>query len=527
MMDSTGSIFRSASRFFTGTMLSRITGMFRDISMAVAFGTSPEVAAFLVAFRLSHLLRRLFGEGAMQTALIPHFEELKKENPLRAAQFFADLNLSLIILLSSICIIAMAFIAFVLGFGIFQDALSIGNQEIALYTLIMMPSLIFICLFGINAALLQCEKNYFLPSVSPALFNFVWILGVVISSYFSADSAMCILSVFIIFACMAQWLITLPKVLSYLKTYGLPSLWSTAAHFSKDVLLLASPLSLGLLGVGASQINNALDALFARWAESEGPALLWYAIRIQQLPLALFGIAVAGALLPPLSRAAKACDEEKFRHFLHFAKFSTLSFMIPISFLIFTLGDQCVTLLYGRGQFSDNSVIGTTQALWGYTLGLIPMALTLIVAPGFYAKGNYKTPAMASLKSVILNIVLNTLFVAVFDLKAASVAVATSLSAWFNLYLLDQEQNQQSLLKRHLFNLLIPSVVATVGVILFNHLAFQGFKPFEILAGKLPHFETNFLSEALQLSSSLLLFLALFALFGGYKLFRSIKTFQE
>jgi putative peptidoglycan lipid II flippase len=509
--DTTRSILKSAYRFCSGTMLSRLTGMLRDMAMAFAFGTEASVAAFLVAFRFAHLLRRLLGEGAMQTALIPHFEELRKENKERAGQFFCDLNLSLTIVLCLVCTLVMAAI----GAMLFFDLFNAGNAEIALYTLLMMPSLLFICLFGINTSLLQCEKSFFITSAAPMIFNLVWIAGVACSYFFSLHFAslkgsMVILSLFIIIGCLLQWLVTLPKALKLLKGYGINHLWSRAAHFSKDVLKLAVPLSLGVIGVAASQINNALDAVFARWASDEGPALLWYAIRLQQLPLALFGIALSGALLPALSRAAKANDEVKFNNFLKFALENTYLLMVPITFLLLLVGDQCIALIYGHGNFSNESVIGTSTSLFAYTLGLIPMAMTVVIAPAYYAKGNYKKPAIASVAAVLLNVFLNTILIAVFGFGAASVALATSLAAWFNFFFLSLSMPSKPGVAKTLW----ATLIASVGVILLDTFLFGGFKPLEWLLGGQPFYEIAFLRQLIQLTADGLLFLLLFLFFA-------------
>jgi putative peptidoglycan lipid II flippase len=171
-------------------------------------------------------------------------------------------------------------------------------------------------------------------------------------------------------------------------------------------------------------------------ADPEGPALLWYAIRIQQLPLALFGIAIAGAVLPPLSRALKAQRIDDYHHFLQYALYRTWTFMLPLTALLFVMGDSSVALLFGRGDFGPNSVIGTTYCLWAYGVGLVPSALVLILAPGCYAQNNYHLPAIASLGSMGLNILLNALFILSFGWGAVSVALATSLSAWINFFFL-------------------------------------------------------------------------------------------
>lgn len=463
MSDSTHSIVHSAKRFFTGTAFSRLSGLMRDMAMAFAFGTNSTVAAFLVAFRFSHLLRRLLGEGALQTAFIPHFETLKKESPLRAGIFFRDISVGLSILLIGIILLAMG--------GLFASLtfldLNPGNQEILSLTLLMMPGLLFICLFGINASLLQCEKSFFTPSVAPVAFNLIWILGVAFLSNLEPVKAMTWLSFFIVFACMAQWLLTVPKVLKILQNYGFFTLWQNIDPFSLDVRRMVKPLFLGTIGVAASQINNALDAVFARYAESEGPAYLWYAVRMQQLPLALFGIALSGAILPPLTRAIKANDRVKFRHFLNFALSRSIALMLPLTFGLFILGSTSVALLYGHGDFNADSVSGTTQCLWGYGIGLIPMTLVIILAPAFYALNDYRTPMQASVMSMGLNLGLNSLLIAAFGFGAASVALATSLSAWMNAFQLAfiLENKMGSFIDRSLWidtaKVLIISSVAT------------------------------------------------------------------
>src|ERR1700722_18897818 len=153
MTDTPHTILRSARHFLSGTVISRLTGLLRDIATAFAFGTDSAVAAFLVAFRFAHLLRRLFGEGALQIAFIPQFEKLKQKNPLRACGFFRDLKALLSISLLILIIVLMA----VLGFFLYFGNISQNNGEILFLTFLMMPSLLFICLYELNSALLQCE----------------------------------------------------------------------------------------------------------------------------------------------------------------------------------------------------------------------------------------------------------------------------------------------------------------------------------------------------------------------------------
>lgn len=431
MNDTTQTIRRSARQFFSGTLLSRIAGMLRDLSMAYAFGTQPAIAAFMVAFRFAHLFRRLFGEGALQSAFIPEFEALRLQDEARAFAFFRNLAISLTLFLILLIGLGSGVLAGFLQWG----GLTQGNQEIIYLTLLMLPSLLFICLFGLNASLLQCEKSYFTPSVSPVVFNGIWIVSVLYLHGMGAEKAMPRLALGVILACFCQWLLTVPETYSALKRM-LSSPWQFRQIASSDLRHLGKPLLLGILGVAASQINNAIDSLFAYFAEPEGPAFLWYAIRLQQLPLALFGIAIAGAVLPPLSRAIKAQRWEEYHHFLHYALYRTWTFMLPLTAALFVMGDSCVNLLYGRGDFGPQSVIGTTYCLLAYSVGLIPTALVLILAPACYAQNNYYLPAAASFLTLLLNLLLNTIFIVGLKWGAVSVALATSLSAWMNLCIL-------------------------------------------------------------------------------------------
>lgn len=432
MKDTIQTIRRSARYFFSGTLLSRITGMFRDISMAYVFGTQPSIAAFMIAFRFAHLLRRLFGEGALQSAFIPEFEALRHQNEERAFSFFRDLIVVLTFFLVILITISSGILAVFLWWGDLQP----DNSEIIYLTLLMLPSLLFICLFGLHTSFLQCEKSYFIPSVAPVAFNAIWIITIFSLKDMPAEQAMPWLSFGVVIACLGQWLLTVPKTWRSLKAILSNSFWPSLCLTSPDLRRLGKPLVLGILGVAASQINNAIDSLFARFAEPEGPAFLWYAIRIQQLPLALFGIAIGGAVLPPLVRSIKAKQKNEYHLFLHDALYRTWIFMLPLTAAIFIMGDTSVAFLYGRGDFGHDAAAQTTYCLWAYALGLIPSALVLVLAPASYAQSNYILPALASFATMLLNLALNTLFIVILHWGAISVALATSISAWVNLFFL-------------------------------------------------------------------------------------------
>jgi len=414
-IDTSHSILRSARSFFAGTALSRISGLFRDIAMAVAFGSSPEIAAFMVSYRLANLFRRLLGEGNLQAGFVPHFVELKD----RGAQFYRDVTYSMGIVL----LVAIVLLESLLWVS--RSLVPLDWLEVIDLTMWMVPGLFFICLYGLNSSLLQCQKKYFLPAVAPVAFNLIWIAIVLLLP------GVKILAIAITVAFAAQWLMTFFEGAKLLTLKE----WLRPHFFSPEFKKLIKPLTLGVIGIGAVQFNSALDTIFARIADLQGPAFLWFAIRLQQLPLSLFGIALSGALLPPLSRT----EDPVQRHTLLLSALKHSSaLMLVCTFGILALGMPSINLLYGHGDFTPSAVQQTCYCLWAYGLGLLPSVFVLLLAAKCYAEKNYKTPTTASLLSVILNIALNALFVFVFNWGAISIAIATSLSALLNLALLSR-----------------------------------------------------------------------------------------
>lgn len=395
---------RAAGAFFSGTFLSRLTGFGRDLTMAAVFGATPAVAAFMVAFRFANLARRLFGESPLASSFIPHFEALRSQSDARAKQFFGDCFLSMLLMLVAIVGPAM----WLMPAG-----------EVGEYTRLMLPGLIFICLFGLSNAYLQCEKRFFLSSAAPIAFNVVWIVAVLLLK--GRSDAMKWLSISVVLAFALQWLV------SFMPMKGGFKLLMRARPFSFEVRQLVTPFFLGILGVGASQINSAFDALFARFAALDGPAYLWYAIRLQQLPLVLFGMAWSTALLPQLSRATEGQSE-----LIKTAVLKSAIFLIPVTFLLFPCGSAGVNLLFGHGAFSQEAVRQTTFCLWAYGGGLFFAALVMILAAALYAQKDYRTPSIAAALSVLVNLSCNALFVFVCGLGPISVAIATTFSQIFN-----------------------------------------------------------------------------------------------
>jgi putative peptidoglycan lipid II flippase len=162
------------------------------------------------------------------------------------------------------------------------------------------------------------------------------------------------------------------------------------------------------------------------------------------LPLALFGIAIAGALLPPLSRSVQSGNKQEYAHFMEFALRRVSAFLIPCMVLLSISGTHVINLLFGYGDFQAHSILTTTGCLHGYILGLLPMGLIIILAPACYAHKNFKAPMWGAILSMSINIILDALLVFCFGMKAISVALATSIASWVNVFYLYKRLEQHA-----------------------------------------------------------------------------------
>jgi putative peptidoglycan lipid II flippase len=495
-------------RFFSGTLLSRISGMVRDLTMAFAFGDHPSVAAFMVAFRLSNLFRRLLGEGPFQSAFIPHFEGLRVQDPAKANFFFRKLTLLIVLLLVGITIFVEGGIAALLSLG----KISKGNYEIIALTGWLFPAILFICLYGVNISLLNCYDSFFIPSIAPVICNAFWIGAAFFLKNKDPGMAMPALAKWIVIGFIGQWLLTLPLTLKY--TAANWKEWFKF-HIPKEVKDLAKAFTLGAIGVGAMQINAFVDALFARHADIRGPAYLWYSIRLEQLALAIFGIACISAVVPRLSRAIKTGNIPQAQDLFGLSYKRILAVMIPCTFAIIALGTAAVNLIYGRGNFSEFAIAKTTICLWAYGLGLVPTTLVILFSAIFYAQNKFKTPMFISVLTVIINIALNAVFVFGFKMGAISTALATSISAWINCWVLYQMTSKMGwkpeISSARIFKIGCAGCFAFLSAIIVDYFLFTPMVLSPLLEGalNLPR------SVAAQLTA----FVTQFAAFGGGILF--------
>ncbi len=416
-------------RFFSGTFLSRISGLLRDLVMAFIFGDHPSVAAFMVAFRFSNLFRRLLGEGPFQSIFIPYYEEMRIRGHREASLFFRNLSSWILLLLLGIALVS----EIALGIIGYCGSLSRNNQEILILTAWMIPGLLFICLYGLNLSLLHCHDSFFLPSFAPFFCNAIWIGGAIALRNREPSFAMLGLAKLIVLGFALQWAFTFyftwKHVAASLREW-------ISFKIPQEIKELAKSFTYGMIGAGAVQVNILLDALFARSANLRAPVYLWYSIRLEQLVLAIFGFACVSTMVPQLVRAIKSENNPLAQTYFSLSFTRIFAVLIPATFALLLLGGVSVNILYGRGQFFGEAITQTTFCLWAYAFSLIPSTLVMLLSTLFTAGGDFKTPMVISLFSVFLNISFNALFVFGMGLGAVSIALATSLSVWVNFFIL-------------------------------------------------------------------------------------------
>jgi len=428
-MDLAKTTLKHAGRFGSGTLISRGFALIRDVLMAAILGSGPEVAAFFMAFRFSNIMRRILGEGAMQAAMVPIFEELRVKDERQAALFFRSTWLAV----SAALIVIISIIELCLG-----SVLLLGwggaRTEVIRLTMIMTPGLLFICWYGIQSALCSCYGHFFVPAVAPAAFNIVWIGSLVLLRDQPAQVIVAMLATSIVLAYAFQWSAVFQITRSNMRRILGREWWKASFGPLAPLKRLLAPLTLGLIGVSAAQLNSLIDAWYAQLADPSGPAYLWYAIRLEQVPVGMIGVALSSAALPPLARCLA---QGKYRDFAQLIRASIVKSgqaTLMCSALFFTIGYSLIDFVFCRGAFTTYATTQSSICLWAYALGLTPQTWVILLTPAFYAAKDYRTPSIAAIWSLASNLIFNATLVQLLGCGAVSIALATGVASLFNLW---------------------------------------------------------------------------------------------
>ena len=429
-MESNEKLSKAAGTVSGMTLVSRVFGFFRDMVIAMAFGSSPSADAFFVAFRIPNMQRRILAEGAMTAAFIPVFTEtLTKKGAPVAWKIAANLFNILILVLSSASLLILIFspaVITVFAPGFIDEP---GKFELTVkLTRCMAPYLFFIGLAAFCMGILNTMKVFALPAAAPISQNISMILSILFISPLMDEPIMG-LAIGVVVGGALQLFIQLPAVLKK----GMP-FEKTLNFKQKEVFKIARLMGPVILGIAVYELNIMIDTLIASLLPGGSISYLYYGNRLVQLPLGIFAVALGVALLPTLSGQAAKGNLKELVQTLGFSIRLILFITIPATVGLIILREPIINTLWERGEFLASTTDGTAIALLYYSIGLCAYSGIKIIAPAFYSLQDTKTPAKIGIYSMILNTVLNLLLMG--PLQHGGLALATSIAALFNVALL-------------------------------------------------------------------------------------------
>lgn len=419
-----------------GTMLSRVLGLVRDVVLANLLGAAPNADAFFVAFKIPNFLRRLFAEGAFSQAFVPVLTETREQGSHEAVRHLVDrvagvLGGSLFVL-TALAMVMAPWVALIFAPGFSRDVAKLAlTADLIVWTF---PYLLLISLTGFCGAILNTYGRFAVPAYTPVLLNLSLITAAVVWAPMMPEPALG-LAMGVTLAGVVQLLFQLPS-LRALKLTPRP-VWDTKDEGVRKILMLMVP---ALFGVSVSQINLLFDTVLASLLPDGSVAWLYYSDRLTELPLGVFAIAIATVILPTLSALNTRAEPEEFSQTLAWAMRNVLLIAVPATVALWLLAEPILAILFQYGAFTDRDVEMAAASLRAYTVGLGGFMLIKVLAPGYYARQDMKTPVKIGIIAMVSNMVLNVLFVFplmwYFEMGHVGLALATSVSAWINAGLL-------------------------------------------------------------------------------------------
>ena len=430
-------LFKIISIVGSLTFLSRILGYFRDLLIARVIGAGLISDCFFVAFKLPNLFRRILGEGAMNAAFIPVVSGVRTKSGKKSADaFFSNIFSFLLVALLAFVLILEIFMPLIITLIApgFSDNPEKFNHSINL-TRLTFPFVLFICLTSLMGAYLNTLGKFASMAVTPIILNLSLIFTLLI--YFKSENLFLIsstLSFVVSIAGIIQviWMYynirrnksKLSINFSFLKTF----------KSDKEITKFFRLLLPAILGNGAYQINLLIDMILASTLPDGSISFLYYADRVNQLPLGVLGIAIGTALLPVLSSQVKKNQKKEAEKSISKAiKFGIL-FSIPAFFGLLIFSENIISFLFFRGAFEYKDVQATSSALIALCCGLPAFIMIKILVIPFFANEDTKTPIKISLFCMLINLILNLILIREF--LHVGLAISTSVSAWINFILL-------------------------------------------------------------------------------------------
>lgn len=429
---------RSAVLVGAGISFSRITGFLRDAVFAYFFGTGVAADAYAAALRIPNVLRNLLGEGTLSASLIPVYSGLLQRGDEPGARRLAGTLWAALLLLAAalsvLGVLGAPWITRLIVPGWEREATELTVRLVR----ILFPMAGFMILGGWCLGILNSHRRFFLPFAAPVLWNLAQIAGLLGAAALGWSALILVLAWSTLIGGLLQFAVQLPATVRLLR--GLPWAFDWSERAPRTVVRNFVPV---VTSAGVFQISSFLDVVLASFAAHGAVSALYYAQRLYLLPLSLFGIAVAAAALPELSRDAEALAGERLRARLVDGFRQILFFVLPSAAAFLAFGDRMVALLFQRGDFGADSAFVVTVLLAAYAFGLAASSSVRLFASGFHAMLDTRTPLRYAVVAVVTGIAVGG--VLLFHLRgrvdpgalaAAGLAVGGSLGAWLNVVLL-------------------------------------------------------------------------------------------
>jgi putative peptidoglycan lipid II flippase len=431
------SLFKSASTVSALTLVSRITGLVRELLIASTFGASAMTDAFNVAFRIPNLFRRLFAEGAFSQAFVPVLAASKSQNGDEQTKLVIDRVATLLswaLLLTCIMGVAAApFLVYAMASGLKQDPR--GFEAAVFMTRWMFPYIGFMSLVALSSGVLNTWRRFAVPAATPVLLN----LAMIAAAWFGAPwfktqgiEPIYALAAGVMVGGMLQLAVQVPALLRIgmlpkisFRLSAVKQAWADPTTKSITTLMLPA-----LLGVSVAQISLLINTQIASHLTPGSVSWLTYADRLMEFPTAMLGVAIGVVLMPQLAAAKAANDTEKYSNMLDWGLRIVVLLAVPCAVALLTFAQPLVATLYHYGAFTDRDVAQTTTALMGYGAGLVGLVAIKVLAPGFYASQDIKTPVRIAIFVLVITQLLNMAFVPY--LQHAGLALAIGIGALIN-----------------------------------------------------------------------------------------------
>ena len=412
------------------TFISKILGFIRDILIAAFVGAGVIADVFFVAFKLPNFFRRLFAEGAFSAAFIPIFSSILKTEGKHKALRFSSEVLSLLFFVLFIVIIIFEFLmplfVYFLAPGFAHDPAKL-NLLIEL-SRITFPYLFFISLVSLYTGILNSFNRFAAGAAAPILLNLTFIVFIFcFEEIFKTKGHMLSWAVF--FAGFLQLFFLMFAIFKNdLQIFFVRPKYS---NYIKKLFKLIIP---GAIGAGVIQINLLIDVILASFLNTGSISYLYYAERINQLPIALIGVALGTALLPTLSKQISKNEKGKALYTQNRAVEFCLTLAIPASIAIFIIAEPIIGSFFERGEFTVNDKILSAKALQAFAVGVPAYVLVKILAPIFFSRQNTVTPVKIAIFCVFINFLFNIILMQFY--QHVGIAIATAISSWLNCILL-------------------------------------------------------------------------------------------